>query len=271
MKKTLLFLAITALCSISTMNAQTKVWNFSDTSVWPLSAGIEGSTPIIVDNLGLYPPSTTGTTNFAAVIANVTTFSDGFVSVNRLQVNGGGSAGSTFMPTQRYFFIDVDGACTLQMWVKSGSDSAARNVFVTNGTALTDKVVCTIGITTAGKADNVIGSVSLPSAGRYYIYCDNSCNFYKMSVTGANVTTSSITLGTSNATAKQGVGIYAVDHKVVVSGSEANAQVRIYTANGSLVKSEVINSNAEFALNPGLYIVNVKSAKGEKSQKVLVK
>ena len=266
MKKTVLFLIFTISLFSITLNAQPKTWNFSDTATWPTSAGI-GTNPIIVDKLGLYPITTN--TNFGAVNANVTTFPDGFVSVNRFQVNGGGGVTApTYMPTQRYFFIDVDGPCTLKIWAKSGSNSSARNIFVTNGTALLGTVACTIATT----ADNVIGTVNITAAGRIYVYCDSACNFYKMEITGANVTTNSLTLATNDFNKlKNGSIIFSDRNQVYIKNIKSSTKVEIYNTNGNLLKSVNTNSDTNYSLSPGVYIINTSSSKGNSSQKVIIK
>ena len=267
MKKTVLFLIFTISLFSLTIKAQTKTWNFSDSTTWPTSSGI-GTTPIIVDYLGLYPITTN--TNFGAVNANATTFSDGFVSVNRFQVNGGGGVTAPiYMPTQRYFFIDVDGACTIKIWAKSGSNSSVRSIFVTNGSALLGTVACTI---TASTADNVIGTVNIPTAGRIYVYCDNACNFYKMEITGANVTTNSVTLATINFNKlKNESVIFSDKNQVFIKNIKSQTKVEIYNTNGNLLKSVNTNSDTNYSLSPGVYIINTSSSKGNSSQKVIIK
>ncbi len=61
------------------------------------------------------------------------------------------------------------------------------------------------------------------------------------------------------------VAVYGVAGAVSVSG--CNGTVNVYAADGRLVKSVMVDGNAEIALNGGLYIVRV----GGKAYKVLVK
>ena len=67
MKKTLLTFLFTMLISATFINAQTKTWDFSNTTIWPLTTGI-GSNEMVVDQLGLFPIATN--TNFGAVNAS---------------------------------------------------------------------------------------------------------------------------------------------------------------------------------------------------------
>ena len=255
-----MFMAV-ACATIS--NAQTKVWDFgNDTSKWPLGTGI-GTSAIIVDNLGLYPNSTNG--NFGAVNANVYTFSDSFTTVNRFQLNGaGGAATGTFLPTQRYLFMDVSGACTVKLWFRTGG-SGTRNMLLTNGTSL----IATAGSSTSG--DGVILTGNVTAAGRIYLYADASCNLYKLEVTGATVSTTSTSLSADAFDKELAATVHTANKQVYVSNITEATSVKVYNVTGQLVKTVSISDAANFDLNPGFYILSLESVKGKKSVKIVIK
>ncbi|MFN3754679.1 T9SS type A sorting domain-containing protein [Flavobacterium sp.] len=263
MKTKLLSLILITVLFTSISNAQTKVWDFgNDTTTWPLSSGI-GINPMVVDNLGLYPIPTN--TNFGAVTANSSTFPDGFTSVNRFQMNGAGYPSGPFqaMPTQRYLFVDVSGACTIKVWFRPGSNGAVRTMYVTNGTVAIGQESSNTG----ANLDPTILTAAVPSAGRYYIYGDTACNLYKVSVVGATVNTT-----LSNNDFQQSlVNVFSNGKQISVSNVISNTQVDVYSITGALVKSFNTTSDTSFDFyTAGLYIVNVKSAEGQKSVKVAI-
>lgn len=244
--------------------AQTKTWDFgNDTTTWPLSSGI-GNNAIVVDNLGLYPIPTN--TNFGAVNASAATFSDGFTAVNRFQLNGAGystSGGFVAMPTQRYLFLGIDGACTVKLWFKTGSNGSVRTMFVTDGTN-------TVGSATSnanGNADLVILETSYTGgAGTLYLYGDASCNLYKLEVTGANVST---TLSTQEESLLP-TNLFSNGNQVFVNDVITPTQINIYSTNGVLVKSLNTADDISFTLEKsGFYIAQLSSNEGQKTVKLL--
>lgn len=273
MKKSLLFAAASMLFSAISLNAQTTTWDFSnDATNWPLSAGI-GTSPVVKQGLGLFPITTN--TNFAAVTnSSQVSFSDGYVATgNRLQTNGGGAVtAGTYKPTQRYFFIETSGPVTFKAWYKAGSAGSVRTAFVSDGNQTLYGSAATSPAATP--ADTAILTVNIPTAGTFYVYTDTAINFYKMEVSGANVIT---TLNSNQlATSETGAGkvtanIFASGDKVYLSNITGNTKVNVYTANGALVKTLDTKSDLNFALKTGMYIVNIQTEKGVKSQKVLVK
>ena len=265
MRKTLLFMMMCVISITFTANAQVtmpKTWDFgNDTTNWPLSSGT-GVAEKTVDQLGLFSKADGSITNFAAVTATSYSFSDGYTGANRLQLNGAGYTSTTGfvpMPTQRYLYFDVTGTATVTVWFRSGSNSSARTVFVTNGTSVLAQAI------TDTSGTGVVFSANKTTTGseRLYIYGDNSCNIYKITVTGATMGTESA----SQASAK----VFANGSQVHVSNITAATEISVYTMTGALVKSLQAKSDMVFSLNTGVYIVNTKSAKGTKSQKVIVK
>lgn len=270
MKKTLLYFILPMLFAVSAINAQTKVWDFgNDVATWPLTAGI-GSTEIVKDQLGLFPITTN--TNFGAVTASAAAFTDGYTAVNRFQLNGGGGGtAGNLLPTQRYVYFTVDGACTVKVWFKTGSNGSARTVLCTNGTTLLGSGTSIGGAT---PVDLVIFTATISSAqaavGKIYIYGDTtSSNLYKIEVTGANVTTPAL----SNQSFKKelDIAVYANSNKIFLSNIKSSTQVNVYNVLGALVHSVQVDADTNLDVNSGIYIVNAKSADAEKSLKVLVK
>lgn len=265
MRKKLLSFVLPILFFGTIVNAQTKIWDFAnDTSTWPLSDGYAAqSGPVVVDDLGLYPAGGAGNSNFGLVNANSFTFSDGFTTVNRFQPNGGGSAGGTFLPSQRYLFFSVSGACTVKIWARTGG-GGTRNVLITDGTNL----IATGGGSTSGEEIILTANVSAAnaSAGFIYIYSDQACNYYKLEVTGATVNPP-LSLDNLN---KSTTNVFGAGNQVYVQNVTSNTEVRVYGITGALVKSFNTTSDVNFELNKGLYIVNVKSEEGEKAVKVLM-
>lgn len=194
MKKMSTLLAVLfAALYFGQLNAQTTTWDFTVANPsWP-AAGM-GTSPIqIVDSkgLGLYGISTNA--NFAAWNS---TSSSSWSAPNdtysaatiRVQTNGAGFAAGAneSTPTQRYFFIQVNGACTVKVWFKSGSGGAQRSVIVSNGTTNYGKVTANTGATGV-PADGAFLSASVTAAGTFYIYGDAAVNIFQIQVVGAAV------------------------------------------------------------------------------------
>lgn len=266
MKTKLLSLTLMTMLFSSITIAQTKTWDFgNDRTTWPVSSGI--TTQRIVDNLGLYPISTN--TNFGAITTNNASFTDGFTATHRFQMNGAGYSGSTFMamPTQRFLFFDVSGACTVKVWFKTGSNGATRTVYVTNGSAAIGSAATNSG----GNDDSAIVTASYTgSAGRLYIYGDTACNLYKVTVNGATVSTT--TLGIGNHEAVSLVNVFSKGSQIFLTNVQSSTEVKVYNINGALVKSLATEGDTSFDLEAaaGVYIVNVKSVEGQKSVKLVV-
>lgn len=276
MKKRLLSLMSALLISTAFVSAQTTTWDFgNDTTNWPVSSGI-GTAQIVKLGLGLFPISTNS--NFGTITKSSSVTFPGppaYASSegDRFQTNGGGApTAGTYTPTQRYFFIQVDKACTVTVWFKSGTGGSVRSVFVSNGsTTLYGSGASSPSYT---PADGAIVNATIPAAGTFYIYADAAVNIYQIQVNGANVTTTmgSNTLATSEPSVnKISTVVFSEGNKVYVSKVSGDTKVNIYNTNGGLVKSINTKSDINFELKTGIYIVNVQSDKGVKSQKVLIK
>lgn len=286
MKKKLLFLVLTMLFSASTINAQT-IWDFgkstsslnggSAVAAWQVTASgvgtIGADTNAVIDKLGLFsndPAATSDIVNFGAVNASGATFTDGYIAVNRFQLNGGGGGtAGNLLPTQRYVYFAVDGACTVKVWFKTGSNGTARTVLCTNGSELLGSGTANSG----GNGDLVVFTATISAVqaavGKIYIYGDTtSNNLYKIEVTGANVTTPA--LATKNFQKELDVTVFAKNNKIFLSNIKSSTKVNVYNVLGALVKSAQADADTSLDINSGVYIVNAKSADGEKSVKVIV-
>ncbi len=194
MKKISTLLAVLlAAFSFGQLNAQTTTWDFTATNPSWATGGM-GTSPVqIIDSKGLGLYNGTTNTNFAAwgttSSATWAAPNDAYAGTVRVQTNGGGyAAGSSeSTPTQRYFFIQVNQACTVKVWFKSGSSSAQRNVIVSNGTVNYGKAISIATATTGFPTDGGYLSASVTAAGTFYIYGDASINLYQIQVVGATV------------------------------------------------------------------------------------
>ena len=263
MKKKLLLLILPAFMAVASVQAQTKVWDFgNDANTWPLSSGI-GNEQTIVDNLGLFPIPTN--TNFGAVTNNSSSFDDGYTSERRFQMNGGGGATEgSFMPSQRFLFFDVSGNCAVKVWFRPGSNGSQRTLFVTNGTSL-------VGSGTSnsdGNTDYVIFTANYSGAAtRLYIYGDAANNLYKIEVTGATVSTT--TLG-SDDFQQNNVNVFTNGQMMSIANVVSATDVIVYSITGALVKSFKTSTDVDLQLNSGFYIVKLNSQEGSKTVKVIL-
>lgn len=238
-----------------------KTWDFgNDTTNWPVNSGT-GVADKTIDQMGLFSKTDGSIINFAAITANGYTFSDGYTSANRLQLNGAGYTSGNFSitPTQRYMYFDLAGSATIKVWFRSGSNSAARTVYVTNGTAILGQAI------TDASGTGAVISASKTTSGteRIYIFGDSACNIMK-------ITVESGTLATVDAT-KSAASIFSVGNLVHVKNLNVNTNISVYNMSGSLVKTVSSKSDVAFDLKPGIYMINTTSEKGNKSQKVSVK
>lgn len=173
--------------------AQTTTWDFTANNPTWTATGM-GTSPIeYIDSKGLGLRGITSNANFAAWN---TTSSSTWAAPNdpysagtvRVQTNGAGFAAGAneSLPTQRYFFIQVDKACTVKVWFKSGSGGAQRSVIASDGTANYGKVTANTGATGV-PADGAFLSASVTKAGTFFIYGDAAVNIFQIQVVGATV------------------------------------------------------------------------------------
>lgn len=247
------------------LQAQTKTWDFgNDRTTWPETAGI-GQSEIVVDQLGLVPIS--GKDNFGQIDASNSSFSDSYTATHRFKMNGGGGVSDpVFMPTQRYMYFDVDGPCTVSVWMKTASGGTTRGVIVSDGNSQ-------VGFASANDGTNgdlaILDKASYTgTGGRLYVYGNDNIAIIKMEVVGANITTP--TLGIDDVTSTVSTNVKAVSNRIYVSNVKSSSEITIYSITGALVKSFKTNSDTNFAFKSGLYIATVKTLEGQKSVKLLL-
>ncbi len=108
------------------------------------------------------------------------------------------------------------------------------------------------------------------TAGEYQIYGSvGKPSFYRLYL--GNVTTPTTALSTSSFQKASDVIVFAKDNKIYLSNLKSKTQVSVYNVLGALVKTAQADADTSLDIDSGVYIVNAKSADGEKSVKVIVK
>lgn len=262
MKKTLFFLAISTFLSTGNLKAQ-KTWDFASS---PWADNSTGYNTTIVDNLGIF--SGPSVTNMAIVESNSKTFADGTSTTKRLKLGGASWENTTtapyILPTKRFLYFNVTGPCAITIWFFSSSSSASSTLNVTDGTSV-------IGTGTAnGTTGNYFTTNYTGGAGTIYIGAipTQAANIYKITVS-ANLGTTT-TLATENFN-KNKTTIFSNNDQVYIKNIKSSTKISVYSTTGSLLKSLNTNSDTNFTLSPGVYIVNTSSDKGNSSQKVIIK
>ncbi|WP_447950751.1 T9SS type A sorting domain-containing protein [Chryseobacterium koreense] len=257
MRKTLLLLACGLMGSVlSAQLTLPKTWDFS---AWALSSGI-GQETTTIDELGIYAGVNTTLHNTGTVTASNYTFSDNFAATKRFQLNGAGYTSGVYshLPTQRYIYFDVTGKVDVKIWCRGGG-SGSRVLYVTDGSSILAQA------TSVDQAGTIFTATkSTEGAGRIYIFGDTAVNLMKIEVT------QNTTLGTAN-TAKEMVNVFSAGNTVYVKNVTSPTDVSVFSTDGKLVKSSTVKNDVAFELGTGVYLVNTKSEKGIRSQKVLVK
>ncbi|MGC4129164.1 MAG: T9SS type A sorting domain-containing protein [Bergeyella sp.] len=282
MKRTLFFLAFAAITYAGKVKAQTTTWDFTTNNPTWSASGIAANGSVageFIDSKGLGLHGIATNNNFAAwnttSSATWSSPAEAFTGTIRVQTNGAGytSTGSEATPTQRYFFIQVDGACTVKVWFKSGSSGAVRSVIASDGATVYGKATTNSGSTDGMPTDGAYLSTSITKAGTFFLYGDAAVNIYQIQVVGANVLTSPTnTLSAVDASQKNAAKVFSSGSKVYLSNISKTTEVNVYSANGALVKTLKTSADTNFDINnTGVYIVNLKSEDGVKSTKVLVK
>lgn len=272
MKRKLLYLtSILLFSAFLSMNAQTTVWDLGNNS-----STLNGGTPVTTDwptgpafaaetiksGLGIFPGSAVTFGNIVAQTATNPFPSDGYTFANRFQTGGSSVATSgDAMPTSRYNYFNVSGACTVKVWFRGGNSGETRRMFVSDGTTVYATGVAALGA-------YVIFTANITAAGKIYVYGDAGNNLYKIEVTGATVNTPA--LGVDDFQADTASNVFSNGKSVFVSNVKSDTQVDVYGISGVLVKSFKTGSDTSFDLNTGIYIVKAQSAEGLKSVKVLV-
>ena len=267
MKKKLLYLTSIVLFSFTVINAQTTVWDMGNNSTtlngtvttgdWPIGGAFTSQT--VINGLGIFPG--TDVTTFGVISAQANTFSDGYTAVNRFATGGASVDFATAIPTSRYIYFNVDGACTIKVWFRGGNSNETRSLYISDGTTK-------LATGAAVKGAREIVSATATTAGKYYVYCDNGNNIYKIEVTGANVTTP--VLSTKNFQKELDITVYSKGSKIFLSNIKSSTNVEVYNVLGALVKKAKVDADTSLDINSGVYIVKAKSTDGEKAVKVIV-
>lgn len=268
MNRKLHFTALVLFCFLCG-NAQTKVWNFlNNSTILPTGfPGVPAGTEDIVDDLGRFAHITSN--NFSSQSTGASTFSDGFTSNVRANMNGG-SVPEGFLPTMRFYFFDVDANCTIKVWARAQSTSD-RTLNISDGETL-------LATSSQTSGAFILEGANTSGAKRIFIYCEaGGFGIYKIEVSGANVSTTipmSEWLLSTNEFDSTGVE-YCIQNKTVFIKESTNiSEVFVYSLSGSLIKTIKNNGLDEmnFEIEPaGVYILSMKANSGLQSFKVVIK
>ena len=271
MKKKLLYLTSILLFASASSNAQTKVWDLGgNVAPWftAVSPGAAITSNSVIDNLGLQPQGGTGTANFGILEASVKTFSTvpGYTSVNRFKLNGaGGVLAPLCLPVQRFLYFAAAGSISVEVLFISGG-SGNRTLYVTDGTNVLGSLTATDSTT-----PQILTTNFATVNGNVYIYGDQSCNLYRVTVTGPLGTTELLSSLSNDSFKKESpIVVSARKGNINLSNVKSSTKVSVYNILGSLVKSIEASSDTAIDIRSGIYIVKTKSLFGEKSVKVIV-
>ena len=297
MKKKLLYLTSIVLFSASSINAQIKVWNFAtdnlpgynnviDTNAKvdailysapssvlflsgaPSTSNVNGSFGVATDKVFYVNATVPGGDRLRLENTAITSYNtenlsffDSFFGTDapwgRFYLNGNGSN------TRRYFGFNlvVGESITMYYYIDTSVDGEKLTVESPTG-VLTDYVNDNLTLKT-GHVLNLVAT----EAGLYKVYAKTG-KLCVGRIYEANVTLPSLGLETKSAVT---TNVHAADNRIYVSNVKSSTQVEVYSMTGSLVKSLKTESDTNFDLKTGVYIVNAKSAEGTKSVKVIVK
>lgn len=269
MKNKLLFSILVLFCFFNA-DAQTKVWNFlTNSTILPAGfTGVPGGTEDIVDDLGRFAHITSN--NFSSQSSGASTFSDGFTSNVRANMNGG-SVPEGFLPTMRFYFFDVDANCTIKVWARAQSTSE-RTLNISDG----ENLIATSSQTSGAF---ILEGANTNGAKRIFIYCEaGGFGIYKIEVNGANVNTTipmSEWLLLSTDEMHTSKFEYYIQNKTVYLKNISNVEEAfVFSLTGSLVKSVKNNSFDELNFDvqqSGIYLLTLKTKEGFQSVKISIK
>ena len=302
MKKTLLLLIFPLLFSASHVDAQIKVWDFGAD---PLGTGFTNMITVANQTTcGLFTAGslTYGTASnsvqtltashaFGELTINtlagdrwrsdntdlvlydtqlnntfntigVTPVFTGAVKSGRLAFNGTGNA------TRRYYTMTLAAGQTMTIYWKSNLITAGNlTVIPPSGSAV---AATSAYPAVSGTPDFKTTKITADVAGAYTIG-DYTGKMETYRIYLADVNAGIYSLSNSNFEGGLSLDVFSVKNQVYVTNIASETQVNVYSMTGALVKSLSTSSDINFDLNSGFYIVNVKSAEGQKSVKVLVK
>jgi len=250
-------------------NAQTTVWDFGNSTDWPVISGY--STNTVVQNFGIFPGENTDGVPFSTTgqveLSSSGAYADGYTAAKRFKFNGSsyetGFSPLSTPPTKRYFYFAAAGPVTVKVWFRTGG-SGLRTLYVTDGT----NIVGSLGSESSNDRLILTTNYTGTTATNLYITSDNGININKIEVTGALGTTQTLGVNDFDQIATK---VHSFKNQVFVSNVLTATEVKVYNVLGALVKSFTTSSDTDFQLNQtGLFIVNVKTDEGEKSVKVLL-
>lgn len=267
MKKLLFSLMIAGISAV-TFDAQSRVWDFNDTSKFPATTA--AMTEITVLNGLTFVPG--GGSGFGLFNSQGATFPD-YVPTQRLAVGGHSysasaydpaAMGNTPMPTQRYMTFTVTGNSTIKVWSRGGG--TGRTVLVTDGTTILGRTDHT-GSTSTTDAKILTATYTGGATTLYVANAFNQNSIFKIEVID------NATMAVNDGKANLKAHAFSNGNKIYVNNLESKkTDINVYNANGSLVKAIKSSADTNFEIiGKGLYIVNLKSEAGEKSVKVLLK
>ena len=273
MKKKLLILTFLLVASIATTNAQNKVWDFGgdpdytsaeQIAMWPVVAFSAGE-GLTVEKDGLFLVGDNDGDKFGKIEnSGGKTWDEGtedeYTAINRFKFEGGSSPDENNLnPQQSYLFFPVSGPVTVKVWFRSGSSSADRTLFISDETSVLNSFDAIVDNTDP----ETITANYTGSGGNIYIYDSNSFNLYKIEVKEA------ATASTNNFNESIKTDVKAIGNRIYVSNVDTATEINIYSITGALVKQVKTNKNTDFMMKAGLWIAKIKTAKGEKSLKLL--
>ncbi len=255
MKKTLLYLILPMLFTAVNVNAQNRTWEIGTTSTdWPADLAQMATGEQVIN--GLTVAAVSASFGGMAVAPASIVFSDSYDPANEWKSNGNSSV-TGVMPARRYFSFPVNGPSTIKVWFRVNG-TGGRACLISDGTTLLGQM------TDEDSTKPLLLTVSYTGAGgTIYVYSNSSVNYHKIAVTTAPLGLDDKSVVTTN--------VHAAGNRIYVSNVKSNTQVDVFSMNGSLVKSLKTENDTNFDLKTGAYIVNAKSADGEKSVKVIVK
>ena len=254
MKKKILILILPMLFSAVFVNAQNRTWAIGTTSTeWP--ANLAQMTTGTQEINGLTLAAVSATFGGMAVAPSSIVFSDSYDPENEWKSNGS-SLVTGVMPARRYFSFPVTGPSTIKVWFRVNG-TLGRACLISDGTTLLGQM------TDEDSTKPLLLTVSYTgAAGTIYVYSNSSINYHKIAVADVVLGLDAKSVETTN--------VYSNGTQVFVSNVKSSTQINVYSVTGALVKSLKTDSDTSFDLNKGIYIVNAKSADGEKSVKVIV-
>ncbi|NDP28215.1 MAG: T9SS type A sorting domain-containing protein [Flavobacterium sp.] len=304
MKKRLLYLVLPMLFTALSINAQTKVWDFGAN---PMGAGFTDMITVANQTTcALFPAGSltggveaghqvsalTASATFGTLVINtflgdrwrsdnaslvlydqtlnntlggsaVTPVFVGATKSGRLAFNGTGTA------IRRYFTITLTAGQTVTIYWKSNITTAGSlTVTVPGGSAVSTSLAYNA---TAATSEMRQSKLTADVAGAYTIgdYV-GKMETYRIYDADVNAAINLSALSTNNFDKGASLDIFSIKNQVYVSNIISATQINVYSITGSLVKSVKAAGNANFELSTGIYIVNAKSADGEKSVKLIV-